>query len=74
MQKDRAWIRENNQNLAKNHPNQWVFVHSYHALWVQKVVGAHRDMGKAQKQAEQVLGNVHQAGALAFFMGARYVF
>jgi hypothetical protein len=68
MQKDRAWIRENNHNLAENHPNQWLFVHS------QKVVGAHRDMGKAQKQAEQVLGNVHQAGALAFFVGARYVF
>ena len=69
MEKDRAWIRENNNHLAKHHANQWVFVHS------QKVVGADRDMGKAEKQAEQILGNVHQAGALAFFVGAgRYVF
>ena len=64
MQKDRAWIRQNNHDLARNHPNQWIFVHS------QKVVGADRDMGKAEKQAEQVLGNVHEAGALAFFVGA----
>ncbi|MGB0387158.1 MAG: hypothetical protein ACPGWR_20260 [Ardenticatenaceae bacterium] len=68
MQKDRAWIRENSNDLAQNHAHQWVFVHS------QKVVGAHSDMGKAQKQAEQVLGNINQAGALAFFVGgSRYV-
>lgn len=68
MQTDRAWIRENKDDLAQTHPNQWLFVHS------QKVVGAHRDMGKAQKQAEQVLGHVDQAGALVFFAGGRYVF
>ncbi len=63
-----AW-RVNKDDLAQTHSNQWLFVHS------QKVVGADRDMGKAEKQAEQVLGNVHQAGALAFFVGrGRYVF
>ena len=68
MQKDRAWIRENRDDLAQTHPNQWIFVHS------QKVIGASSDMGKAEKQAEQILGNVHQMGALAFFVGkGRYV-
>ncbi len=64
MRQDRVWIETHYQTLAKNYPNQWVFVHE------QKVCGAHRDMTIAEKQAEQLLGNIHQAYPLAVFVEA----
>ncbi len=67
MTRDRIWIDTHYQTLAENYPNQWVYVHE------QKVCGADRDMAKAEKQAEQVLGNVQQACPLAIFVATRYV-
>jgi hypothetical protein len=67
MTRDRIWIDTHYQTLAENYPNQWVYVHE------QKVCGAHRDMAKAEDQAEQVLGDVQQACPLAIFVATRYV-
>ena len=67
MTRDRVWIDTHYQSLVENYPNQWVYVHG------QKVCGAHRDMARAEEQAEQVLGNVQQACPLAIFVATRYV-
>lgn len=65
FRKDRIWIDSNYQTLVEAHPNQWLIVYQ------QKVIGADRDFGRAQDQAEEIIGNVHQAGALGFFTAAR---
>ncbi len=67
MTQDRIWIDTHYQILAKNYPNQWVYIHG------QKVCGAHRDMAQAEEQAQQVLGDVQQACPLAIFVATRYV-
>jgi enamine deaminase RidA (YjgF/YER057c/UK114 family) len=67
MTQDRIWIDTHYQTLAENYPNQWVYIHG------QRVCGAHRDMGKAEDQAEQVLGDIQRACPLAIFVATRYV-
>ena len=65
MRQDWDWIYSHYSTLAKTYPNQWIVVHS------QKVCGAARDLGKAEEQAEQVIGDVHQAHAVRHFVVTR---
>ena len=67
MTQDRMWIDTHYQTLAKRYPNQWIYVHG------QKVCGAHRDMAKAEEQAQQILGDIRQACPLTIFVATQYV-
>ena len=68
MKQDWAWIDLNNNLLGESYPGQWIIVYD------QKVCGAHRDLGIAEKQATEQIGDIHKAGAIMYYVERdRYV-
>lgn len=65
MRQDWNWIDSQYKRLTKAYPNQWIVVHS------QKVCGAARDLGDAESQAQQILGDITKAHAVRHFLATR---
>ena len=68
FRRDNEWIDENAQQLFEQYENQWIIVYN------QKVWGANRDRGRAERQARAEIGDIHRLGAIAWFMGGDRVF
>ena len=68
FKRDNKWIDENSQQLFEQYENQWIIVYN------QKVWGANRERGRAERQARAEIGDIRRLGAIAWFMGGDHVF